>query len=68
METKKENSENIIRYMEQKHLDAALRRPDVTYDELAEKDETLAAVFRALADDETRRADRLLQLLEQSLA
>ena len=32
------------------------------------EDETLAAVFRALADDETRRADRLLQLLEQSLA
>ena len=46
METKKENSENIIRYMEQKHLDAALRRPEVTYDELAEKDETLAAVPR----------------------
>ena len=44
METKKENTENIIRYMEQKHLDAALRRPEVTYDELAEKDETLAAV------------------------
>ena len=32
------------------------------------EDETLAAVFRALADDETRRADRLFQLLEQSLA
>ena len=46
METKKENTENIIRYMEQKHLDAALRRPEVTYDELAEKDETLAAVPR----------------------
>ena len=46
METKKENTENIIRYMEQKHLDAALRRPEVTYDELADKDETLAAVPR----------------------
>ena len=46
METKKENTENIIRYMEQKHLDATLRRPEVTYDELAEKDETLAAVPR----------------------
>ena len=46
METKKENTENISRYMEQKHLDAALRRPEVTYDELAEKDETLAAVPR----------------------
>ena len=46
METKKENTENIIRYMEQKHLDAALRRPEVTYDELAEKDGTLAAVPR----------------------
>ena len=46
METKKENTENIIRYMEQKHLDAALRRPEVTYDELAEKDETLADVPR----------------------
>ena len=46
METKKENTENIIRYMEQKHLDAALRRPEVTYDELAKKDETLAAVPR----------------------
>ena len=46
METKKENTENVIRYMEQKHLDAALRRPEVTYDELAEKDETLAAVPR----------------------
>ena len=32
------------------------------------EDETLAAVFRALADDEARRADRILQLLEQSLA
>ena len=46
METKKENTENVIRYMERKHLDAALRRPEVTYDELAEKDETLAAVPR----------------------
>ncbi len=46
MEAKKENAENIIRYLEQKHLDAALRRPEVTYDELAEKDGTLAAVPR----------------------
>ena len=46
METKRENTENVIRYMERKHLDAALRRPEVTYDELAEKDETLAAVPR----------------------
>ena len=46
MEAKKENAENIIRYLEQKHLDAALRRPEGTYDELAEKDGTLAAVPR----------------------
>ena len=46
METKKENTENAIRYLEKKHLDAVLRRPEVTYDELAETDETLAAVPR----------------------
>ena len=46
METKKENTENVIRYMERKHLDATLRRPEVTYDELAATDETLAAVPR----------------------
>ena len=47
-----------------------MRRYLLAYRRAAEEteDETLAAVFRALADDETRRADRLLQLLEQSLA
>ena len=46
METKKENTQNVIRYLERKHLDATLRRPEVTYDELAQTDETLAAVPR----------------------
>ena len=48
----------------------AARCAALAYRRAAEEteDETLAAVFRALADDETRRADRLLQLLEQSLA
>ena len=48
----------------------AARCAALAYRRAAEEteDETLGAVFRALADDETRRADRLLQLLEQSLA
>ena len=48
----------------------AARCAALAYRRAAEEteDETLAAVFRALADDETRRAGRLLQLLEQSLA
>ena len=48
----------------------AARCAALAYRRAAEEteDETLAAVFRALADDEARRADRILQLLEQSLA
>lgn len=48
----------------------AARCSALAYRRAAEEtaDESLAAIFRTLADDETRRACRLLQLLEQSLA